>query len=328
MGDQVPKPVPPPADRPVPSASGATCVYVVGMHRSGTSAVTALLARLGLALPADDLLRVTRSNETGHWESRRIVECNQALLARLGGSWSAPPDLEAGWQSDPSLDAVRARAGTILATTFPVRPLVWKDPRICILLPFWQAMVAPPTAAVFVYRDPLEVAGSLHTRDGFTISHGLALWERYLRSAYGNLVGLPTLLVSYGQALDDPAQFARDLIGFLHDVGVTVGTDQEHSAADVLQTRLRHQRSDDGDGPTLRRDQQDLVDALVQLHGSHHPWQPPALGREPDWVGEILSMRRDLEMAQRTIKGIYASRAYRATQSMARWRDAVMGRRP
>src|SRR5580698_8666659 len=84
-----------------PHASGETCVYVVGMHRSGTSATCGLLCHLGLGAPREgDRLRATNANERGFWESKSLNRFDERLLAHLGGSWLAPPTLAPGWEDD------------------------------------------------------------------------------------------------------------------------------------------------------------------------------------------------------------------------------------
>src|ERR1700722_14478144 len=67
-------------------------VLVVGMHRSGTSAVAGVRHRLGLdtgdpadALPGD------WSNPDGHWESRRLLAFNERLLSAMGAKWDGVP---------------------------------------------------------------------------------------------------------------------------------------------------------------------------------------------------------------------------------------------
>ena len=67
-------------DRAMKNAVG---ILVLGMHRSGTSALTRMLNILGCALP-DNLLGSNQSNPEGHWESLRAIEINDALLAALG----------------------------------------------------------------------------------------------------------------------------------------------------------------------------------------------------------------------------------------------------
>lgn len=192
------------------------CVFVVGMHRSGTSATAEVLGRLGLASPSpDELVPATSANQRGHFEAKTLVRLNDRLLTALGGTWSAPPPLAAGWERADSLHELRIEAEASFATVFPTRPAAWKDPRNCIVLPFWLSVVGPGSAAVFVYRDPLEVARSLESRNDLRLTLGLALWERYARDACANLEGVPTFCTDFRRVLDDPEQWCREMVDFL-----------------------------------------------------------------------------------------------------------------
>ena len=69
-------------DRPPPRIA----VVVLGMHRSGTSALTRALSLAGLALPPD----------TGRvWESRTIIGIDNRILTRFGLDWFAPGEVPA-----------------------------------------------------------------------------------------------------------------------------------------------------------------------------------------------------------------------------------------
>ena len=66
-------------------------VFVLGMHRSGTSAATRLINLLGIeTCVASDLLPWARDNPRGHWESRSLNDFNDRILARLGCDWTLP----------------------------------------------------------------------------------------------------------------------------------------------------------------------------------------------------------------------------------------------
>src|SRR4249920_989928 len=81
-------------------------IFMLGMHRSGTSVLTRVLSLLGCALPGD-LLGSNESNPTGHWESARAIEINEALLTALGRRWDDVRDLPADWLERPEADAAR-----------------------------------------------------------------------------------------------------------------------------------------------------------------------------------------------------------------------------
>ena len=179
-------------------------VLVIGCHRSGTSAVTAALVALGLhgVDPADRMDRVTSNPE--HWESMAASQFNEDLLASLGAAWDAPPAADA---ESPLPDPVSGAEdpARIMAQAYPEPgPVVWKDPRACLLLPFWRAALPGPLAVIFVWREPLAVARSLHRRDGIPLADGLALWEHYNRCAAVGLQGVDTFVLDYSSVVDDP----------------------------------------------------------------------------------------------------------------------------
>ncbi len=53
------------------SAVAKKCIVVLGMHRSGTSAMTGLLSKLG-ASPGSDLLPANPSNPKGFFENKKL----------------------------------------------------------------------------------------------------------------------------------------------------------------------------------------------------------------------------------------------------------------
>jgi hypothetical protein len=270
------------------------------MHRSGTSAVTGLITMLGLHGPsADDLYRTGEWNERGNQESATLSKYNEGILRSLGGDWSAPVVLEEHWEKAPAMAKRRPRASALLNECFGQPPFVWKDPRNCLLLPFWREQITVPDAAVFVYRSPLEVAGSIKARNGYVLTHCLALWERYVRAAAANLDGIPTLVVGFDRVLNDPAEWSRELVGFLGTVGVATDDASVDRALEALDSSLRHQRPSPLPGGGIHSSQRQILDALESAQGIHLPWSAPDLGDEPAWVEDVLAMRRELVLFRR-----------------------------
>lgn len=264
------------------------------MHRSGTSAVTGLLVQLGLHGPdEEDVPAVTRWNARGLFESARLIRFNDQILIDHGGSWGAPRPFDAGWEAAPDMVDRRERAARIVGNVFPREPFVFKDPRTCLTLPFWGTVIAPPVAAVLVYRTPLEVAGSMQARNGLTVTHGLALWERYVRSAAVNLAGIPTLVVGFDRVLGDPAAWCGELTEFLDAVGIGFDPTAVERASRSLDTQLRHVRRPAPEVSGIHGTQVQVLKELESRDGAHLPWTPPDLGEEPPWVEDVLTMRRE-----------------------------------
>jgi hypothetical protein len=215
-------------------------VVILGMHRSGTSLVTRLVSLLGLALCREDDLLVGRdANPRGHWESKSLLTFNNRLLEELGGAWFCPPTLEPKALSR-LLDRRGAEALGRLQKVHPERPWVWKDPRACVLLPFWSAVLAQRAAYVLVVRHPLEVSDSLASRDGYSPQLSLALWERYTRAAMLGAAGRPMMVCTYDGVLADPVGWSESLLAFLGEAGSSVGAIDPAVAGAFAMDGLRH----------------------------------------------------------------------------------------
>ena len=116
-------------------------VLVLGMHRSGTSALARGLQMLGVYL-GNDFLSPKPDNPTGYWEDRNIFELNERLLAVFGLKWEDVALIDDARWDEPEVEALRAEAVEYLRSQFVSHPL-WgfKDPRTIRLLPFWHSVL-------------------------------------------------------------------------------------------------------------------------------------------------------------------------------------------
>jgi hypothetical protein len=270
-------------------------VLVVGMHRSGTSAVTGAIGALGFnVVSADDRLSPHESNPE-HWESLSILLHNDALLAHFGGTWDAPPRLPEGWENESGLPD-RNETRKLLAAAYPQPgPSVLKDPRVCLLLPYWRDVLRAPMAAVLVWRDPLAVARSLRRRNGWPVPYGVALWERYNRSAIANLARADVYVLDYDAMIEDPAGVLSGLTSWLGSLRLfdDMAPWDHERALSIVTANLRHESvraASDGDR-ILLDEQHRLVEHLDGSAGGHQELpQPP--GDESPWTDAILDARR------------------------------------
>jgi len=213
-------------------------LLIAGMHRSGTSALCAVLERCGASFGSNLLNPMAGVNEDGFWEDADVVHLNQRLLERLGGSWFAPPPGLEGvnWTSKSVSDLLDEAEG-LLARGFGRGPLeALKDPRLCLTLPLWLAACERqelPVTVCIMSRAPLEIARSLEKRDGFPPGYGLRLYAAYRRLLAASAPpGSPR--VTYEALLRDAPAVIRGLPGELPLVL------PEEGLADTVKPELRH----------------------------------------------------------------------------------------
>jgi glycosyltransferase involved in cell wall biosynthesis len=193
-------------------------------------------------------------NAKGYWENNLLVSLNDELLARLGGSWHTPPQLQPGWEKCKQLADLRQSARDILQKDFGNSKLWgWKDPRTCLTLPFWQNLL-PEMYYVLCLRNPLDVAKSLERRDGFPLEKGLSLFFTYLTSALQYTSGKARLFVFYEDVMDDWLTQATRLARFIGHPQPADDETTRKSLEDFIEKNLQHHHTsllDTTDEPRL-----------------------------------------------------------------------------
>lgn len=184
----------------------STAIMVLGMHRSGTSALTRILNILGADLP-DDLMPANAYNKSGYWEPKGVVALNDAWLAKADAAWDAPFLTEEALQEALPRTAVKTAADTLLTAFGDGHELIAvKDPRCTLYVPTWRQALkrsgyAP--AQLLIHRDPAEVAQSLAHRDKFTADEAGLLWAWYSLKALKAYQTHGGVVVSYSALRQD-----------------------------------------------------------------------------------------------------------------------------
>jgi len=204
------------------SSIRATAVLIVGPHRCGTSATSELLHTWGLWPATRDVdVAGDPHNPRGHWESRALVQLNDAMLAAVGCSWASAPLLEWDWPKRLSeRPAWLKRCHAAATAAARDGDWAWKDPRLAVTLPLWAQSLPVPWVAVLVVRDPLDAAYSLHRRNAFPLVVGAALWTLSLAHALQTIVPERSLILHFEHLLHQPAATAAALHDWLRSQGI------------------------------------------------------------------------------------------------------------
>jgi hypothetical protein len=230
-------------------AAKRTAYLVLGMHRSGTSAVTQLLALAGASLP-ENVMAGDEHNAKGYFEPWKIAILNDGRLRAAGAAWDdvfafpfkpLPPAEERTWLS---------RAVTLFDEEYGALPYpLLKDPRVSVLMPLWLKALAEldvTARCVIPVRHPLAVAGSLSRRNGFSPEKSVLLWSAYMLAAEAYSRDLPRAFVGYDALLSDWRGEVKR-IEAAHGAPLPKMTDEAGKAIDAFLTpELRHNAAGGG----------------------------------------------------------------------------------
>lgn len=229
-------------------------VVILGMHRSGTSAVTELIGRMGLSLPAT-LMPPSADNPMGYFESLPISRFNKRLLDSAGTHWRDYAPVPAEWFADPSRDADVQEAASIIRHEFGSAPsFVLKDPSLCRLMPLWRRALSAlgvRWSAVLVVRRPSEVARSLAaraadpaSRDASVTSAAKAslMWLRHLLDAERHTRDVARRCVDHQRLLTDVEESAIGMIEWLGAGARIESLEASGVAFDCIRPELHRQR--------------------------------------------------------------------------------------
>ncbi len=220
-------------------------VLVLGMHRSGTSALSRAVTLLGAAAPAT-LMPAAPDNPRGFWESAVLAAINDRILAAGGSRWDDWRGFDPG-VLDPALRALleREMAAGLRREFGQAGLMVLKDPRLSRLLPLWRPVLAGQgiaAGAIIALRHPGAVAASLARRNAMAPNTAALLWLRHVLDAEHRTRDMPRALVSFDALL-------RDWRGALAGAGAALGIAWPHDPAGVATDFLQARPPDPQAGP-------------------------------------------------------------------------------
>jgi hypothetical protein len=189
-------------------------IFIHGMARSGTSALTKVLALCGGALPGS-LKEANEANPKGFWEPLEAAKLNDEFLSRHDSTFSDPTlRLQGEWTFAPAETERFVEHIRTFLRRCPQggAPLLIKDARIIALFDFWlPAALAEDYRVKMIVpiRHPMEVAASLATRaqERAQIPASLelrqALWLKYNLLAELQSRQFPRVFIEYSSLLED-----------------------------------------------------------------------------------------------------------------------------
>lgn len=253
-------------------------IWVLGMHRSGTSALSGLLCHSGFTGPKN-LDPAGDDNPTGYWEPVAVRAFHDDLLAQAKSSWNdllLHDDLSSHRCTDASLDQLEEALQHDYSHAASSKSVVLiKDPRQCRLQSVWNRWLdtcSVEASVLLVIRQPLAVALSLQHRNHLPVNRSLLLWLSHTLEAEQKSRHLNRIVVAYEKFLEDP-------ISTLHrcqlHAGLAAKTPDSEQLAQLVRPDLNHFR--DGKLKSIC-DSADIDGDLLALANRVYDWLEPFHG--------------------------------------------------
>lgn len=220
-------------------------LVILGMARSGTSAIARGVKALGIDLGDKFKAPSDRWNPKGFFEDTDIVyKINRGVLYALDYPWMSTTLIDELQAHQGALQDFKKSAVSLIRQRMATSQY-WgfKDPRTAKILPFWQAVFADlnlKDSYVIALRNPLASAYSYQSLSGCDLEEALLLWLMHVVPAVDGTMGKNRVVVSYELLMQDPhLQLNRIRIGL--DIPDLADTSEIDTYADeFLDKKLRH----------------------------------------------------------------------------------------
>ncbi|CAH6927513.1 Sulfotransfer_1 domain-containing protein [Vibrio chagasii] len=232
-------------------------IVVLGVPRSGTSAITRSLQTLGAEFGDSLVEGIEGVNNKGFWEDKSILDLNERMLQALNKVWCdiTPFSLSDFGKEELALykkEAVELIQKKIQKHSF----LALKEPRITKLLPFWkvvfEACNIKPTY-IIALRKPCDVFNSFKRLENVMVrpadicpTNVDLIWLSYLSNTLQLLIEKEnTVLVSYDSIVENPINAIKKLS---LQLGLDIDADELNEYAEgFIDKKLNHSVNNDNE---------------------------------------------------------------------------------
>ncbi|MEO2267253.1 hypothetical protein V1358_08070 [Pseudoalteromonas sp. YIC-656] len=202
--------------------SNQKLTIVLGMHRSGTSLLSAGLSYIGANF-GNELMGRTEFNLKGHWEDNDVVAFNNRVLTMLGLEWDSLDFIDdASWRREDIRCLINEGVQLIKnKLSQNAQQFAFKDPRTIRLLPIWLEIINRCDITpqfIIAFRNPLDVGVSLARRESKPLSLSQLLWMHHHFSYLDTLLSLKhdVAFVDFYDFCKQPKLVLSELADFLN----------------------------------------------------------------------------------------------------------------
>ncbi|MCC5843419.1 MAG: glycosyltransferase [Verrucomicrobia bacterium] len=189
------------------NAGPNVAVFVLAMHRSGSSALTRAINLLGYDLGTPEtLMNAKPDNPLGFWEQEPLQHLNDRMLRSLGRDWDTFAPVSPAHLVELK-EVFGGEMRRLIREVFREHPrIVWKDPRILLVFDLWRDVFREEgytVKPVLCIRHPAAAAQSLRKRNDFPLLKGVAIWVAYHARFFDVFDTLAFSVVDYDRLLKD-----------------------------------------------------------------------------------------------------------------------------
>lgn len=216
-----------------------TCILVLGMHRSGTSAITGVLSMLGAYL-GTDLMEENFANVKGYFENNNLYKINDELLEQANSSWD-----DEFFEEDKisNIEGYEKLKNEIKNEFQNSSLFAIKDPRIAFLFPLYKSVLKELNINIKIivpFRSPIEVAESLNIRNNFSHEKGILLWAHHVLLAEKYSREFDRVFIKFDELLLNTKSIVTLISDKLHiNFGSKYATSKE-KINEFLESDLKH----------------------------------------------------------------------------------------
>ena len=183
-------------------------IVVLGMHRSGTSAITRGLKVLGVELGDKLIAAVEGDNSKGYWEDSDLNTLNIEMLYSIGSDWHNLTPIDHFDVETLREKGYFLKAAKLLHDKLKNNDLFgFKDPRVAKLLPFWTSVFSYSkidVSYVLAIRHPISVIRSLEMRGEPNKEKSYLLWLGHVINSLSHTESARRVIVDYDHVMLAP----------------------------------------------------------------------------------------------------------------------------
>ena len=245
---------------------------VLGMGRSGTSAITRGLQALGVSLGEKLMPPHAGYNDKGFFEDLDIHQMNEELLSALGSRWDAMPLIHPSEFKHDKLKEFRSRAVALLRAKLERGggAFAFKDPRTARLMPFWREVFGHIQADVhylLAFRHPMSVVKSLRICR-VDSEKGFYLWLNNVTNSLLHTENQKRLVVDYDRLMEDAVTQLKRIAEKFSLVFDPDSPAVSEYTGQFLEERLRHTHYQSEDlfvDPVVQNDVIEIHHLMMQM---------------------------------------------------------------